>query len=76
MKPSVMVLQVSDKGLSYLEKLTQLKGLALQGTAVTSSSMPIVGRFTDLQALDIAKTTVDSKGTLAKIPKIASAPVG
>lgn len=55
-------MQVSDKGLSYLEGLVQLRRLALQGTKVTSSSMPVVGTFSELEALDIAWTTVDSQG--------------
>ena len=65
-------MQVGDKGLSHLTNLVQLRRLALQGTAVTTSSMPVVAGFTDLQALDIARTTVDSKGAPAKACKSSS----
>lgn len=56
--------QVSDKGLLYLQGLVQLKKLALQGTYVTSTSMPIIATFSGLQALDMAWTAVDSQGAL------------
>lgn len=59
--------QVSDRGLSYLQGLVQLKKLALQGTGVTSTSMPIVGTFSELQALDIAWTAIDSQGMLVTL---------
>lgn len=58
----IVSVQVNDKGLSYLKGLVQLRRLALQGTGVTSSSMPVVGTFSELEALDIAWTTVDSQG--------------
>ena len=56
------LMQVSDRGMSYLQGLLQLRRLAVQGTGVTSSSMPVVGTFSELQALDIAWTAVDSHG--------------
>lgn len=55
-------MQVSDKGLSCLQGLVRLRRLALQGTGVTSSSMPVVGAIPQLEALDIAWTSVDSHG--------------
>ena len=56
--------QVSDKGLLYLQGLVQLKKLALQGTHVTSTSMPMVATFSELQVLDVAWTAIDSQGAL------------
>ena len=56
-------MQVGDKGLAHLQNLTQLRRLALQGTAMSSTSMLVLAAFTHLQALDIGCTTVDSKGT-------------
>ena len=60
-------MQVSDKGLLYLEGLVQLRRLALQGTNVTSSSMPVVSTFSELEALDIAWTAVDGTGALVAL---------
>lgn len=48
--------------MSYLGGLVQLRRLAMQGTGITSGSMPIVGRFSELQALDVAWTAVGSQG--------------
>ncbi len=55
-------MQVSDKGLLYLQGLHQLKRLGLQGTAVTGAGMPVVGALSGLQALALAQTSVDSQG--------------
>lgn len=56
-----LLLQVSDKGVSHLRELVQLRRLALQGTAI-SSSMLVVGGFSELEALDVAWTAVNSQG--------------
>lgn len=56
-----LLLQVSDKGVSHLRGLVQLRRLALQGTAI-SSSMLVVGGFSELEALDVAWTAVNSQG--------------
>ena len=55
-------IQVSDKGMPYLQDLVQLKRLGLAGTTVTGASMPVVARLTCLQALDLALTGVDNQG--------------
>lgn len=55
-------LQVCNKGLPYIQGLTQLRKLALQGTGVTSAGMPVIGALTALQDLDLAWTSVDSQG--------------
>ncbi len=55
-------MQVSDKGLPYLQGLLKLRRLGLQGTAVTSNSMAVVGGLSALQALDLAWTAVDCQG--------------
>lgn len=58
----LIVAQVSNKGLVYLQGLQQLRKLGLQGTAVTSAGMPLIGSLSALQALDLAWTAVDSQG--------------
>ncbi len=55
-------MQVSDKGLLYLQGLQQLNRLGLQGTAVTGAGMPVVGALSGLQFLALAQTSVDSQG--------------
>lgn len=59
-----LCMQVSDKGMSCLQGLVRLRRLGLQGTGVTSSSMPVLGAFSELEALDIAWTSIDSHGML------------
>ena len=61
-------MQVSDKGLQYLQGLQQLRRLGLQGTAVTGTGMPIVGALSGLQALALAWTAVDSQGASLRPP--------
>ena len=60
----LVILQVSNKGLVYLQGLQQLRRLGLQGTAVTSAGMPVIGSLSALQALDLAWTAVDSQGEI------------
>lgn len=58
--------------MAHLWGLVQLRRLALQGTGITSSSMHVIGRFSDLQALDVAWTAVDSRGEMSHwLPGIA-----
>ena len=61
---SLIIMQVSNKGLVYLQGLQQLRRLGLQGTTVTSAGMPLIGSLSALQALDLAWTAVDSQGEI------------